>query len=187
VLDDSLIWYKSGLDFGHIAINTGSADFHSDDFAETLLAEIAIRGLKPTMFELEVTEGVCLGRGSHNVARALSVLSAVGVKIALDDFGTGYASLAHLNQFRVDVLKIDRSFIAGIGENVDDTAIVRALIGLGTDLGIQTVAEGIETKEQEEFVKAQGCKIGQGYLFSAAQAPEFVPAIIERFACRVTS
>ncbi|WP_184072002.1 sensor domain-containing phosphodiesterase, partial [Sphingosinicella soli] len=146
VLDDIRRWVDRGLDFGHVAINTGAADFHGNDFAERLLAEIETRGLKPSMIELEVTEGVFLGRGSHHVARALSVLSEYGVRIALDDFGTGYAALTHLKQFRVDVLKIDRSFVSGIGENVDDTAIVRALIALGESLGIETVAEGIETQ-----------------------------------------
>ena len=184
VLDDIRTWVDRGLAFGHVAINTGTADFHGNDFAERLLAEIEMRDLEPRMIELEVTEGVFLGRGSHHVARALSVLSERGVRIALDDFGTGYAALTHLKQFRVDVLKIDRSFVSGIGENVDDTAIVRALIGLGESLGIETVAEGIETQAQADFVRAQGCDIGQGFLFGAAQAPERVPAIIAKHSQR---
>ena len=181
VLDDIRGWVDRGLAFGHVAINTGAADFYANDFAERLLAEIEIRGLKPDMIELEVTEGVFLGRGSHHVARALSILSECGVRVALDDFGTGYAALTHLKQFRVDVLKIDRSFVSGIGINVDDSAIVRALIGLGQSLGIETVAEGIETLAQAEFVKAHGCDIGQGFLFSAAQGPEHVPGIIAHY------
>lgn len=181
VLDDIRTWVELGLVFGHVAINTGAADFRSDTFAEMLLEEIGLRGLEPHMIELEVTEGVFLGRGSQHVARALTVLSRAGMRIALDDFGTGYASLAHLKKFRVDVLKIDRSFISGIGTNFDDTAIVRAVIGLGESLGIETVAEGIETEAQADFVRAQGCDIGQGFLFGQAQSAEFVPVMIGRF------
>jgi EAL domain-containing protein (putative c-di-GMP-specific phosphodiesterase class I) len=142
--------------------------------------QIALRGLAPSMIELEVTEGVFLGRGSQHVSRALAILSKAGMRIALDDFGTGYASLTHLKQFRVDVLKIDRSFVSGIGRNLDDTAIVRALIGLGNSLGIATVAEGIETLSQSEFARSHGCDIGQGYLFGKAQPGECVPAMINR-------
>lgn len=181
VLDDIRNWVNGGLRFGHVAINIGAADFRNNAFAETLLNEIALRGLLPGMIELEVTERVFLGRGTQHVARALTLLSKAGVRIALDDFGTGFASLTHLKQFRVDVLKIDRSFISGIGTNFDDTAIVRALIGLGKSLGITTVAEGIETPAQAEFARSHGCDIGQGYLFGKAQPREVVPAIINRF------
>jgi diguanylate cyclase (GGDEF)-like protein len=187
VLDDMRGWVDRGLDFGHVAINTGMADYYADDFAESLLAEIERRDLDPSMIEVEVTEGVFLGRGAHHVGRALSMLSERGMRIALDDFGTGYASLTHLRQFRVDVLKIDRSFVGGLGTNIDDTAIVRALIGLGNSLGIVTVAEGIETQAQAEFVKARGCDIGQGYLFGAAHGPSHVPAIIGRYQARAAA
>ena len=187
VLDDIRGWVNRGLVFGHVAINTGAADFRSDTFAEMLLGEIELRGLSPHMIELEVTEGVFLGRGSQHVARALRALSRAGMRIALDDFGTGYASLAHLKKFRVDVLKIDRSFISGIGTNFDDTAIVRAVIGLGESLGIATVAEGIETEAQADFVRTQGCDIGQGFLFGQARPAEFVPIMIDRFDLAATA
>lgn len=182
IFDDMKTWSDQGLPFGHVAINTGAADFLANDFAEVLLARLEQRGLSPSMIELEVTEDVFLGRGSHHVARALSVLSEAGVRIALDDFGTGYASLTHLKKFKVDVLKIDRSFVSGIGKNLDDTVIVRTLIGLGNSLGIETVAEGIETEGQAEFAKAQGCDMGQGFLFGPAQPPESLPAILSQYA-----
>lgn len=187
VLDDMRGWMNRGVAFGHVAINTCAADFHADDFAERLLAGIDERGLPVSVIEVEVTEGVFLGRGAHHVARALTMLAERGVRIALDDFGTGYASLIHLKQFPVDVLKIDRSFVSGIGRNPDDTAIVRALIGLGNSLGIETVAEGIETCAQAEFVRLHGCDVGQGFLFSPAQAPDHVPALIARFADRAAA
>ena len=129
------------------------------------------------LIEDEVTEGVFLGRVSHNVARALSLLSEHGVRIALDDFGTGYASLTHLKQFPVDVLKIDRSFVAGIGKDPDDTAIVRFVIGLGKSLGIVTIAERVETEAQAEFLTAHGCDIGQDFLYGTAEPRQIVPDI----------
>ena len=180
VLDDIRAWVDQGVAFGHIAINSCAADFSSDDIAERLLGGLEARGLSPSMMELEVTEGVFLGRGAHHVKRALSLLSGNGMRIALDDFGTGYASLIHLKEFPVDVLKIDRSFVAGIGVKPDDTAIVRALIGLGNSLGIETVAEGIETQEQADFVTAHGCDIGQGFLYSPAQPSKQIPGMIAR-------
>lgn len=178
VLDDVRTWSDRGLDFGHVAINSCAADFSTDNFAEHLLNEISKRNLPPGLIQLEVTEGVFLGRGAHHVKRALTTLSEQGMRIALDDFGTGYASLIHLKQFPVDVLKIDRSFIAGIGNNPDDTAIVRALIGLGSSLGIVTVAEGIETEAQAAFVKAHGCDMGQGFLYSPARPADQIPDLI---------
>jgi diguanylate cyclase (GGDEF)-like protein len=178
ILDDVHAWSDCGLGFGHVAINSCAADFRTDDFAERLLGGLEARGLKPGLIELEVTEDVFLGRGAHHVKRALSILSERGVRIALDDFGTGYASLVHLKQFPVNVLKIDRSFIAGIGQNPDDSAIVRALIGLGHSLGIETVAEGVETRAQASFLKTHGCDIGQGFLYSPAQPAQMIPDLI---------
>lgn len=178
VVDDVRDWVDRGIDFGHVAINSCAADFSGDDFAERVLNGLKARDLPPDLIELEVTEGVFLGRGAHHVKRALTMLSEQGMRIALDDFGTGYASLIHLKQFPVDVLKIDRSFVAGIGKNPDDTAIVRALIGLGNSLGIATVAEGIETEAQAVFVRAHGCDIGQGFLYSTPQPAHRIPELI---------
>jgi len=187
VLDDVRRWVDAGIAFGHVAINASAADFAGNDFAERLLAAIALRGLSPGLIELEVTEGVFLGRAAHHVARALSVLNAHGIRIALDDFGTGYASLTHLRQFPVHALKIDRSFVAGLGRSADDAAIVRALITLGTSLGIETVAEGIETFEQASFVRSHGCTLGQGFLFGTAIPARDVAGLIANAQPRAAS
>lgn len=175
-------WSNARIDFGHVAINSCAADFAGNGFAEQLLDTIEEYGLNPCQFELEVTEDVFLGRRAHHVARALDKLSASGLRIALDDFGTGYASLTHLKQFPVNVLKIDRSFVSGIGRNADDAAIVCALIALGKSLGITTVAEGIETQQQAAFVRAHGCTLGQGFLYGAAHPAIDVPAMLAAFA-----
>ncbi len=180
VFADIAGWARDRIAFGRIAINTCAADFAGNDFAERLLAELAAHAIPPTAIELEVTEGVFLGRGSHHVGRALSKLANGGVRIALDDFGTGYASLAHLKRFPVHVLKIDRSFVAGVGRNPDDSTIVRALIALGSSLGVETVAEGIETFEQAKLIQAYGCDIGQGFLYGAAAPASEVPAMVNR-------
>ena len=177
ILDDVVNWKRSGIHFGHIAINSCAADFAHDNFAENLVEELEKRCLSPSLIELEVTEGVLVGRGAPHVARALKILCGVGVRIALDDFGTGFASLTHLKQFPVDVLKIDRSFVAGIGKSADDAAIVRAVIGLSKNLGIETVAEGIETLEQAAFVKQYGCDVGQGFLYGPAVPASEVPGL----------
>lgn len=182
VLDDIRRWSDHGVESGPIAINTSAADFQGDNFAERLIEGLEKRGLAARQVELEVTEGVFLGRGAAYVSRALWRLHQYGVRIALDDFGTGYASLTHLKQFPVDTIKIDQTFVAGIGRSADDTSIVKALTGLGKSLGMDTIAEGLETFEQCEFVRKHGCDIGQGFLFGEAiPADQVLRKVISQF------
>jgi EAL domain-containing protein (putative c-di-GMP-specific phosphodiesterase class I) len=108
----------------------------------------------------------------------LKTLSSEGIKVALDDFGTGFASLLHLKQFPIDVLKIDRSFITELQLNPDDGAIVDAVIGLGNSLHMEVVAEGVETRAQHDFLEALGCDTGQGYLYSPAIPAAMVPKLV---------
>lgn len=178
VLRDMRGWLDAGLWFGDVAINACSADFYGDGFADRLLARIEASGVSPSMIQIEVTESVFLGNTSHYVQNALAKLSHHGVRIALDDFGTGFASLTHLKQFPIDVLKIDRSFVAGVGTSIDDAAIVRAVITLGASLGIEIVAEGIETSEQADYVRSNGCTLGQGFLYGAACPADEIPGLV---------
>ncbi len=157
-------WLRAGHDPGRVAINASAADFMQHDFADYVLAHLARCTIPPQQFEIEVTETVFLGRGAEQVERALHRLSSAGVRIALDDFGTGYASLSHLKQYPVDVLKIDRSFISNIEQDAGDAVIVDAIVKLGSSLGMEVVAEGVETVGQVEMLIARGCTIGQGYL-----------------------
>ena len=171
-------WLDRGLAFGTVAINAASAEFRRDDLAERILERLERARVPATLLELEVTETVFLGAGAGHVDRALRMLSAAGVKIALDDFGTGYASLSHLKQYSVDTIKIDRSFVCNLESAAGDAAIVNAVINLGVSLGLDIVAEGIETQAQASYLLRQGCAFGQGYLFGRAAPPEAIPGLM---------
>jgi diguanylate cyclase (GGDEF)-like protein len=170
-------WLDQGVEFGHVAINAAAAAFRSGRLADELLERLQQKGIPTRCLQIEVTETVFLGRGAGHVKHALRRLSAEGVRIALDDFGTGYASLAHLMQFPVDALKIDKSFISGLGRKIDEAdAITKAIVNLGQTLGIEIVAEGIETQEQAIHLIGLGCQVGQGYFYSKAIPAEMLAA-----------
>ncbi|MDX3901518.1 MAG: EAL domain-containing protein [Sphingobium sp.] len=179
VIEDCRAWQAAGLDFGHVAINLSGADLRDEDFPDRLLDRLATAGIAPRHIELEVTESVFLGRNADMVGRILQRLSAAGLSIALDDFGTGYASLSHLKQFPIDIIKIDQRFVRDLETSPDDAAIIRTVLNLSYSLGIRTVAEGIENSRQMDYLRAGGCHYGQGYHFGAA-----MPAakILDRFA-----
>jgi len=180
VLDDIRVWLDAGLDFGHVAINVTASDFRRGSFAETVLKRLSEKDVPPSRLQIEVTETVFLGRGAGYVEEALRRLSEHGIRIALDDFGTGYASLSHLNQFPVDLLKIDRSFISKIGTSPDAEAISATVINLGHCLGMEVIAEGIETGAQEAHLATVGCDTGQGFLYSEALPAEDIPHILRQ-------
>ncbi|HEY6814886.1 MAG TPA: EAL domain-containing protein [Croceibacterium sp.] len=177
-LDQISRWLAEGVPFGHVAINLTAGDFRREGFAEGLLARLRQRAIPPWCLQIEVTETVFLGRGAGYVEAALRLLSENGIIVALDDFGTGYASLSHLSQFPIDLLKIDRTFVEQLGHSAEAEAISAAVINLGHCLGMQIVAEGVETAAQEAKLVALGCDIGQGFLYSKALPAEAVaPAL----------
>lgn len=179
VIADCGAWERAGFDFGHIAINVSGVDLRDESFPERLLDRLCRAGVPPHRIELEVTESVFLGRNADIVSDILHRLSAAGLSIALDDFGTGYASLSHLKQFPIDIIKIDQRFVRDLETSPDDAAIIRTVLNLSYSLGIRTVAEGIENSRQVDYLRAGGCHFGQGYHFGAA-----IPAseILARFA-----
>jgi diguanylate cyclase (GGDEF)-like protein len=128
-------------------------------------------GIQPSALWLEITESTLM-RDAESALSALGALQALGLHLAVDDFGTGYSSLAYLERLPVEALKIDRSFTEGVGVRKDSTAIVGAVVGLARALRLSTVAEGIETPEQFQQLRAMGCEVGQGYLFGPARPPE---------------
>jgi diguanylate cyclase (GGDEF)-like protein/PAS domain S-box-containing protein len=180
IFGDMARWRKAGIDFGRVSINAAPAEFLRDDFAERLLARLSEYGLAEDSLEVEVTEHVFLDRGAEYVARALNVLNKYRVRISLDDFGTGYSSLSHLRDFPVDVVKIDRSFVARMAEQADIASIVSAVLDLAASLDIEVVAEGIETEEQAELLRRKNCSLGQGYLFGRAVASDEVAVLLGR-------
>jgi diguanylate cyclase (GGDEF)-like protein/PAS domain S-box-containing protein len=177
-VEDIRRWRGQGVEFGHVAVNAAAAEFRRGDFAERLLEILAKASVPTSCLQVEVTETVFLGRGAEFVERALKLLSAEGVKIALDDFGTGYASLSHLKQFPVDYIKIDRSFVHDLASSDGDGAIIKAVINLGRSLGIEIVAEGVETMVQHEMLTDWGCPYGQGYLYRRAVPADQVPGLL---------
>lgn len=173
-------WLDAGVDFGRVSINASPAEFLRDDYAEQLLSVLARRKVSPEFIEVEVTEHAFLGRGPEYVARALEMLKKHGTSIALDDFGTGCSSLSHLRDFPVDVVKIDMSFVQQMVDNREIASIVTAVVRLADSLGIDTVAEGVETPAQRDLLRAMGCKIAQGHLFSPAVSAEEVSELFPR-------
>jgi diguanylate cyclase (GGDEF)-like protein/PAS domain S-box-containing protein len=169
VIRDLHVWRKKGIHVDHVAINASAAEFRGDDYAEVLLELMAEAAIPVSAIQLEVTETVFLGRGAESVLRALEKLSEAGMQLALDDFGTGYASLSHLKQFPVNIIKIDRSFVKDMETNRNDAAIIDAVIGLGKSLGLLVIAEGVETSAQHLSLQTLGCEQAQGFLYGKAQ------------------
>jgi diguanylate cyclase len=134
-------------------------------------------GLPPAALALELTESALMEE-SELVGENLRGLKALGVALMLDDFGTGYSSLAYLRKFPIDAIKIDRRFIAGLGENVEDTTIVEAIVRMAAGLRMDVVAEGIETTAQAQILDGMGCRRGQGFLWSRAVAPHEATSLL---------
>jgi diguanylate cyclase (GGDEF)-like protein/PAS domain S-box-containing protein len=179
VAEDIRRWIDSGIDFGRVAINAAPAEFLRDDYAEHFLSVLAEHELSASRFEVEVTEHAFVGRANEYVARALSVLKAADVSVSLDDFGTGSSSLSHLRDFRVDIVKIDRSFIQQMTEDEEIAAIVTAVVRLARSLSIDVIAEGVETPGQLDLLRAMGCHMAQGHFFSAALEADAVVSLLE--------
>jgi diguanylate cyclase (GGDEF)-like protein/PAS domain S-box-containing protein len=149
-----------------MSVNISARQFQRPDELVREVAQVLEEtGLAPGSLVLEITESMIMKEAERNVD-VLERLRGLGVQVAVDDFGTGYSSLAYLKRFPVDMLKVDKSFVDGLGENLEDTAIVEAVINLAHALGLRTVAEGIETTGQLDQLRALGCELGQGYYFS---------------------
>ena len=177
-VSDARNWLDSGTSFGGIALNAGAVELQDKSFADRFLERLREGGVPPHLFQVEVVETVLLGRGVDRVEDTLRTLSQEGVLIALDDFGTGYASLSHLKQFPVDVIKIDQSFVSGMMSEKGNVEIIDAVVGLGKSLGLEVVAEGVETAAQADHLVKVGCIFGQGYHFSKAVAATDVPKLV---------
>jgi len=166
-----------------VAVNLSPVQFRSRNLVQAVISALGRSGLSPRRLELEITESVFLAETEANLA-ILHQLRELGVSISMDDFGTGYSSLSYLRSFPFDKIKIDRSFVKDLAERDDCVAIVRAISGLGRSLNITTTAEGVETTDQLDWLRAEGCNEVQGFLFSAARPAADIAALLSGFAAR---
>lgn len=157
-------WRKFGYDFGNVAVNISGRQVHQQGFAALVLATLILHDLPPKYLELEVTESFLMEHEEEGI-RQLKELRDAGVSIAIDDFGTGYSSLSYLKHLPIDRLKIDQSFVRDIPQDANDMAIADAVISLGRAMGLNVIAEGIETSDQISFLTEKGCTQGQGYYY----------------------
>jgi diguanylate cyclase (GGDEF)-like protein len=162
-----------------IAVNLSAVQFRNPTLALSVISALGQSGLSPSRLELEITETVLL-QDDRAVLDALHQFRDLGVRICMDDFGTGYSSLSYLRSFPFDKIKIDRSFISELGKENDAVAIIRAVMDLGSNLGMITTAEGVETEEQLAILKAEGCMQVQGYLFSRPKPAAEIPAMLRK-------
>jgi diguanylate cyclase (GGDEF)-like protein len=158
-------WQRRGLRPVSMAVNLSPRQFSDENLLRDIDEALAASGMSPVLLQIEVTESMMI----RNVARAIKVLDEIqsrGIRIAIDDFGTGYSSMSLMKQFPIDTIKIDRSFVRDLPDDTEDRAIAQAIINMGRALGMTIVAEGVETVEQETFLRAHGCDEMQGFLFS---------------------
>lgn len=155
-------WQAEGVPVPRVSVNLSALQFQREDMAHVIASVIAETGISPGALEIEIVESVLLTNRAA-VADTLREIRAMGVRVAIDDFGTGYSSLQYLRDLPVDMLKIDRSFVSGLPESAKDAAIIAAITGLAHDLGLEIVAEGVETEDQELMLRTIGCDRLQGY------------------------
>jgi diguanylate cyclase (GGDEF)-like protein/PAS domain S-box-containing protein len=163
-------WQDAGLPRLGVSVNISALQFHQPDFVDTVHRALTGTGLEARHLQLEVTESIIMN-DIERVNESLERLKDMGLELTIDDFGTGYSSLSYLKRFPIDRLKIDKSFVQDVTTDSDDEAIIGAIIALTRKLGLRTIAEGVETREQLEFLRDQGCDEVQGFLLSKPLAP----------------
>jgi diguanylate cyclase (GGDEF)-like protein/PAS domain S-box-containing protein len=171
---DATQWPKNA----RLAVNMSPQRFRIGNVFQAVSDALKSSGLAPQRLELEITEALLL-ENSESVLAILHAIRGLGVRISMDDFGTGYSSLSYLRMFPFDKIKIDGSFVRGIGFGTESQAIIRAIMGLGSSLGMTITAEGIETESEQDFLRAVGCDEGQGFLYSKARPVGEVPDILD--------
>jgi len=169
-------WRAAGYDV-RMAVNLSARQFERDDLASSVRNLLRETGMDPAALELELTESMLVKNPEKAIA-TLDALDQMGIGLGIDDFGTGYSSLGYLKRFPLDTLKIDRSFVRDLPHNADDRVIADAIIGLARSLGMEVVAEGVETVEQLEFLGRHGCNMIQGYLYSRPLPAEDIALLL---------
>jgi len=174
-------WHDQGLTLPSMSVNISAIQFRQPRLVELIARILAETGLSPGSLELELTEGVAMDDPRMAIA-TMDQLHALGVQLSIDDFGTGYSSLSQLKRFPIGKLKIDQSFVRDLDEDANDRAIVSAIIRMAQALGMDTIAEGVETRGQFEFLRDQGCTQAQGFYCGHPQAADQLQIYLQ--ACR---
>ena len=175
---EAMRWRGEGLPAVRMSVNLSAQQFYHDDLVDTVARALEESGLDPKWLELELTESLALD-DSEAMIRIMCDLKSLRISLSLDDFGTGWSSLAYLRRFPLDRLKIDRTFIRDLSYHESSAAIVRSIIGLARQLGLDCIAEGVETEAQRAFLLEQHCLIMQGFLFSQPLAAEQMRALLQ--------
>jgi EAL domain-containing protein (putative c-di-GMP-specific phosphodiesterase class I) len=175
-------WRKAGVALVPVSLNVAPAQLQRGEFQSTISTLLKTHGLRPEMLQLEMTERALFdsnqAKSDGKQQDTMGRLRDLGIKIAIDDFGTGYSSLSYLKNWRVDALKIDRSFVRDLVTDSSDLAIVSAIIAIARHLRIQVIAEGIEGYQQAEILRKLGCTVGQGFLFARPMPAEECMALL---------
>jgi diguanylate cyclase (GGDEF)-like protein len=171
-------WQESGFDQVRMAVNISGSQFRQADLVKTVSHILDETGIDPGYLEIELTESVLL-ENSDNAVEMLKKLKSLGISLAMDDFGTGYSSLTYLKHFPMERLKIDQLFIRDINTSPDDASLVDAIIAMARSLGLEVMAEGVETGEQAEFLKSRNCHEMQGFYFSRPVQSEEIRYLLE--------
>jgi diguanylate cyclase (GGDEF)-like protein/PAS domain S-box-containing protein len=178
--NQNMRWQREGLPPIRMSVNLSMRQMSDDDLIEEIETVLADTAMPPYLLELEVTESTIM-QNSERAVMVLTAIKALGVRLAIDDFGTGYSSLAHLKRFPIDTLKVDRSFIREVPKDAEDRAITEAIIAMGKTLSLTVVAEGVETPEQQEFLRQRSCDEMQGFYFSTPATPEEFAALYRAY------
>jgi len=179
-----LEWLEKGLPGVRIAVNFSAVQLQEEGLAEQVIEVIRESGIAPPWFKLEITETSTIDNLAQ-VAETLHAIRASGISIAVDDFGTGYSTLNYLQKLPVDIIKIDQQFIRDIPFSPEDKTLVKAVIAMAHSMGLDVVAEGVETEEQAEFLRKHSCEELQGYLFSRPLPAKEFEALLMKMIDRI--
>ncbi|MGI9478761.1 MAG: putative bifunctional diguanylate cyclase/phosphodiesterase [Hyphomicrobiaceae bacterium] len=179
VVADMKAWRLAGVPFERITLNIGEGDLLQPAFASNILSTLNENGLSPSEFAIEVTETCMFGSNKAEFTRQLEQLRTAGCDVALDDFGTGYSSITQIKELPCTAVKVDKSFVRDVESNDADQAIIEALLKLGQSIGFKVVLEGVETEEQRDLLRSMGCRLAQGYHYSAPVPATEVPLLID--------
>jgi EAL domain-containing protein (putative c-di-GMP-specific phosphodiesterase class I) len=173
-------WLDRGLSDLVVAVNLSAVQFDQPDLPDRISQLLEEAGVPPRCLELELTEAAAM-KTPETAAQKIQDLHQRGIRLAIDDFGTGYSSLSYLKRFKIHKLKIDQSFVRDIDSDMDDQAIASAIIQMARSLSMGTIAEGVETAEQLDFLRASGCDDIQGYHFSRPLEPDAFEHFVQRY------